>query len=64
MALQPADYAILVSDLAADLSMPDAHVAGIVNASVKLLSDLATVMLPDIKALMAAIAVAPVAPAP
>lgn len=53
--LAPADYVALVSELATDLAIPDAHAAGIVNASLKIIEDL----VPDVQALIAAIKAAP-----
>lgn len=58
--LAPADYVALVEELASDLSVPDAHAAGIINASLKLIADL----VPDVEALVAAIKAAPVVVAP
>lgn len=40
-ALAPADYATLLANLATDLSIQNTKIAGIVNASIKLLGDLA-----------------------
>lgn len=53
--LSAADYSALASELAQDLGLSDQHVTAIVTASIKLIGDLATVMLPDMKALITAI---------
>ncbi len=50
-ALSPADGLTLVSGLVARVSISDAHAEGVVNASMKLLSNL----VPDITALVVAI---------
>lgn len=64
-ALQPADAAVLASSLAIDLALPAGKAADTLNASLKLLSDLVLVVLPDVEALVAAIKepAAPAAPA-
>lgn len=59
--LAPADYAALLAELAVDLAIPQAHTAAIVNTSIKLLEDIATVIYPDVTALIAAIQAGPVA---
>lgn len=61
--LAPADYAALLAELAVDLAIPQAHTAAIVNASIKLLQDVATIIVPDIESVLAAVQAAP-APAP
>lgn len=57
--LSPADYGVLLGELAADLAMPNAHVGAIVTASIKLLEDIVQVILPDVQALIAAAQAAP-----
>ena len=54
-ALQPADYAALIQILATDLALPAGHVEGIITVSLKLLTDIVTVIVPDVQALIAAI---------
>lgn len=51
--LAPADYAALLAELAVDLAIPQAHTAAIVNASIKLLQDVATIIVPDIESVLA-----------
>ena len=53
-ALAPADYATLVESLASDLSLPNGKVESIITAAVKLISDIATVIVPDVEAVLAA----------
>lgn len=67
--LQPADYITLVTQLASRMAIQNVHAEAIVAASIKLLTDLITTVLPDVQALIAAVkapvaATAPVAPAP
>lgn len=63
--LSSQDYATLLAELATDLAIPNSHIAGIVNASVKLLQDIVVVIVPDVEALVEAIKQAPpVLPAP
>lgn len=59
--LAPADYATLLTNLATDLALPAGHTANIINASMKLLEDIATLIVPDVQALVAVIQAAPVA---
>lgn len=54
-ALQPADYQALIAELAADLNLPAGKVQSIVAASLKLLQDVVTVMVPDVQALLLAV---------
>jgi hypothetical protein len=54
-ALTPADYVALVNALVADLGVTDAHAGSIIEASVALLSELATTILPKVQALIAAV---------
>jgi hypothetical protein len=61
--LAPADYATLLTNLATDLALPASHTAAIINASIKVIEDLVTVVYPDVKVLIAAIQAAPT-PAP
>ena len=49
-ALSPADYEVILVDLAKDMNLPAGKTASVVAASVKLLTDLAT----DIEAVVAA----------
>lgn len=62
--LAPADYTTLLTNLAADLALPAGNTASIINASVKLLEDLTTVIYPDVLALIAAAKSAPAAATP
>jgi hypothetical protein len=54
--LAPADYEVLVASVAADLVLPagDAKAKAIVDASLKLLSDLVGSIVPDFLAIMSA----------
>ena len=54
-ALAPSDYASLLQSLATDLVLPNSKASGVLNASVKLLSDISQVILPDVQALVAAL---------
>ena len=63
-ALEPADYVALAGMLAADLGIGDPHIGPIVDASLALLTELVSGVLPKVEALVAAIkAPAPAAPA-
>lgn len=62
-ALKPEDYVTLVSLLVTDLAVTDEKAKAIIAASLKLLSDLALVIVPDAQSLIAAINT-PAAPAP
>lgn len=62
-ALAAADYLTLTSELVTDLAVSDAKAQAIITASLKLLSDLALTILPDVEALVAATKMT-VAPAP
>ena len=57
--LAPEDYAALLTELATDLALPAGHTAAIVNASIKLLEDVALTLAPDVQALLAAVKAAP-----
>ncbi len=52
--LDPEDYAALLAEIATDLTLPPGKTEEIVKASIKLLSDVALVMVPDVAALIAA----------
>lgn len=52
--LQMVDYVALVGELVTDLSVTEDKAKAIITASMKLLSDLATVIYPDVQALIAA----------
>lgn len=54
-ALAPSDAVALVDGLVVDLGISNVHAEGIVNASLKLLTDLATVIILDVEALISAI---------
>lgn len=62
--LSPADYSTLLTELATDLALPAGHTAAIINASIKLLEDIALVIVPDVEALIAAAKAAPAAVLP
>lgn len=52
--LSPADYVTLTSQLVSDLAISDVKAQAIIASSLKLLSDLAVVILPDVQALISA----------
>lgn len=52
--LAAADYAALVTELASDLKLPTAKSEAVFAASIKLLSDLSLVLVPDVQAVIAA----------
>jgi hypothetical protein len=55
-ALAPADYATLVANLATDLALPaGSKLENIVNASVQIISTVATTVVPQVEALIAAV---------
>lgn len=54
-ALAEADYSTLLQELVADLALPEGHVKQVIAASLKLLTDIAMVVVPDVEALIAAI---------
>ena len=62
-ALSMDDAGALIAALEADLGASGDNLTAIIVAALKLLNDLATVIWPDVKALLAAISPAPVAPA-
>lgn len=53
-ALQPADYGSLVASFSNDMALPEGKAANIINASVKIISDLASIIIPDVQALIVA----------
>lgn len=53
-AMQPADYGALVSSLAADMALPEGKAANMINAGVKIISDLASIIVPDVEAFIVA----------
>lgn len=57
--LSTSDYSTLLQNLAADLNLPASHAANVINASMKLLEDLVTVIYPDVQAVIAAVKAAP-----
>lgn len=59
--LSPSDYGSLLAELATDLVIPNSKIGGIVTASIKLIEDLVVVILPDVQAIIALSASAPVA---
>lgn len=52
--LDPEDYAALLAEIAVDLALPVGKTENIVKASIKLLSDVALVFVPDVEALILA----------
>lgn len=62
-ALQPADYVSLTSSLVADLAISDVKAQAIIAASLKLLTDIALTVVPDVQALLSAIKTTPPVPA-
>lgn len=54
-AMAPTDAVALVDGLVVDLAISNEHAKAIAESSVKLLSDLAIVIVPDVQALIAAI---------
>lgn len=52
--LAPEDFATLIAELAADLVLPVGKTEELVKTSLKLLSDIAVVVLPDVAAVIAA----------
>lgn len=53
--LQPEDFASLLAEVATDLALPVGKAEEVVKASIKLLSDVAVVVVPDVAALIKAI---------
>jgi hypothetical protein len=53
--LQTADYISLLGSLGADLVLPAGKAQNILSSSIKFISDIASVMVPDVEALIAAI---------
>lgn len=54
-ALKPEDYMSLTKHVVERLAVSDAHAQGVIDASINLLNDLVTYIVPDVTALLAAI---------